>query len=140
MNSARAQIARPLYLLVAVGSLMAGILGMVLPLLPTTPFLLLAAWAGGRGSPRFQRWLCGHRWFGPPIEAWRREGAVPRSAKVTATLMLACSWLGMVVMATPAIGLAVAAFGFVGLGAFLWSRPLPSARPSGVGAADDEDG
>jgi len=129
VNSAIGHIARPLYLLVAGGSLVAGVLGMILPLLPATPFLLLAAWAGGRGSPRFQRWLCRHPYLGPPIEAWRREGAVPRSAKVTATLMLVCSWVWLAVLAMPATGLAAAALGFAGLAAFLWSRPLPSTTP-----------
>jgi len=128
VNSAFGQIAKPLYLLVAGGSLVAGVVGMVLPLVPTTPFLLLAAWAGGRGSPRFQRWLCGHPYLGPPIQSWRREGAVSRSAKVIATLMLAASWVWLAVLAMPVVGLVIAAFGFAGVAIFLWSRPLPSTE------------
>lgn len=128
MRESFSYIARPFYLLLAGGSLLAGILGMVLPLLPATPFLLLAAWAGGRGSPRFQRWLWHHPYLGPPIVAWHREGAVPRSAKVIATVMLIVSWLWMALLAMPIQGLIIAAVGFCAIAVFLWTRPLPSAH------------
>src|SRR5690606_8396288 len=55
--------------LVCVGLALAGV---VLPLLPATPFLLLAAFAFTRSSPRLHAWLLGHRHFGPLIEDWRR--------------------------------------------------------------------
>ncbi len=58
-----------------------GLLGVVLPVLPTTPFLLLAAGCFARSSPRLHRWLLDHPVFGPPIRNWEENGAISRKAK-----------------------------------------------------------
>lgn len=58
-----------------------GLLGVVLPVLPTTPFLLLAAGCFARSSPRLHGWLLGHPVFGPPIRNWEENGAISRKAK-----------------------------------------------------------
>ncbi len=65
-----------------------GVLGAILPLLPTTPFLLLAAACYARGSVRFYRWLLNNRFFGPSIRAWRRDRSMPAKAKRTAIILV----------------------------------------------------
>ena len=79
-----------------------GVLGVVLPVLPTTPFLLLAAGCFAKSSPRLHRWLLAHPVFGPPIRNWEENGAISRSAKrlavgsmvavVAISVLLGLSW------------------------------------------------
>ena len=73
-----------------------GIVGVFLPVLPTTPFLLVAAWGFGRSSPRFESWLLNHRRLGPPLRAWRRDGAIGRRTKIVAVTMMAASFAFLV--------------------------------------------
>lgn len=68
-----------------------GLAGAVLPVLPTTPFLLLALWAFARSSRTLHDWLYGHPRFGPSLRAWRDHGVVPRRAKVLAVTFMAAS-------------------------------------------------
>lgn len=65
-----------------------GAAGTVLPVLPTTPFLLLAAACFARSSERFHRWLLGHRVFGPMVRAWEQERALPPGVKGKAIALL----------------------------------------------------
>ena len=68
-----------------------GFVGVVLPGLPTTPFLLVALWAFAQGSERFHDWLYGHPRFGPTLRAWREHRVVPTKAKVLALVTMAGS-------------------------------------------------
>ncbi|RJT26278.1 DUF454 family protein [Buttiauxella izardii] len=63
-------------------------LGVVLPLLPTTPFLLLAAWCFARSSPRFHHWLLYRSWFGSYIRHWQVHRALPPGAKPRALIFI----------------------------------------------------
>lgn len=85
----RNQIVRLFWMAGGLLSLAAGIVGIVLPLLPTTPFLLLAAFCFARGSKRLHDWLVHHPRLGPPIHDWQKHGAISRRAKQLALLSIA---------------------------------------------------
>ncbi|WP_404404763.1 YbaN family protein [Pelagibacterium halotolerans] len=100
-----------------------GMLGAVLPLLPTTPFILLAAFCFMQGSERLHRWLVTHRMFGPLIHDWQEAGAISARAKtlavatMIATLALSAAFgLALWVLAIQAVVLASAAL-------FVLTRP-----------------
>ena len=124
-----AQTKRWAYLTAGFIALGLGILGIPLPLLPTTPFLLLAALCFARGSERWHNWLMDHPVFGPPIHAWREHRAIPRKVKWLALLSLFAlpvisyvagveSWL---------CALQAAILGAANIA--LWSRPEPPSTP-----------
>lgn len=79
---------RIVWIIIGVISVGCGIAGIALPLVPTTPFLLLAAFAFARSSPRLHGALLDHPHFGPIIQNWNRHGAIDRRSKTLATLML----------------------------------------------------
>ena len=102
-----------------------GLLGIVVPGLPTVPFVLLSAYAATRGSRRLHAWLLAHRQFGPLIRDWQAQGAVARRAKWLATVMMAAAAVIMALTAPrwwmAAIGIALMAV----VDLWLWSRPEP---------------
>jgi uncharacterized protein len=102
-----------------------GIIGAFLPLLPTTPFILVAAWAAARGSPKLHRWLYQHPRFGAPLIAWEQKRAVATGAKWLACSLMAASWVIMYVQTSgPAIPL-ITGLLFIAVAAFLVTRPTP---------------
>ncbi|WGO84748.1 DUF454 family protein [Arsenophonus apicola] len=62
--------------------------GLLLPLLPTTPFLLLAAWCFSRSSPRFHHWLLYNSWFGKYIRHWQQHRALPKGVKIKLIIII----------------------------------------------------
>jgi uncharacterized membrane protein YbaN (DUF454 family) len=105
-----------------------GIIGAMLPLMPTTIFLILAVGCFARSSPRLEAWLLDHPRFGPTLRAWRRDGAISRKAKTMACGGMILGYAVFFAMVDPAVGLA----GFVALlmgacGLYVVTRPTASS-------------
>jgi uncharacterized membrane protein YbaN (DUF454 family) len=119
-------IARSLWL--SAGLLLVGIgfVGMFVPLLPTTDFMLLAIPCFAKSSPRLEGWLLHHPRFGPSLRAWRSEGAVPRRAKIAACIGMTLGYLLFCLSARPhwplALGVAIL---LIGVAIWIVRRPLP---------------
>ncbi len=106
-------------------TLVLGIIGLFLPFLPTTPFVLVAAWAAPKGSPKLHRWILNHPQLGPLLDAWYTKGAVPRTAKWFACVAMSFSWIGLVVVNAQWPVLVVTAVLFTVVAGFLITRPEP---------------
>ena len=120
---------RVIYMTIGVICILLGAIGIVLPLLPTTPFLLVAAWAFSRSSPRFEAWLINHPTFGPPLRAWREEGAIPRGAKVLALAVMSASFVVLAVSGRlPVVALIAVGVFLAVCAAFILTRPVPAVR------------
>jgi uncharacterized protein len=114
---------RTIWLVLGATSLGLAVIGAFLPLLPTTPLVLLAAFFFGKSSPAFERWLVEHPTFGPAIRDWRERGAISRRGKIAATVAIA---LSMAVPLLAGFGPAVLLVQVVALGAvlsFVLTRP-----------------
>ncbi|MCD2512904.1 YbaN family protein [Comamonas endophytica] len=104
-----------------------GMVGAVVPGMPTTVFILMAAWAAMRSSPRFHAWLYAHATFGPMLRSWDDGGRVSRRVKWMATLSMSASSALIVYFVTKpwAAGLALLSMACVLV--WLWLRPEPAA-------------
>lgn len=100
-----------------------GMVGVLLPLLPTTPFLIVAVWAAGKSSPRLELWLLEHPQFGPLLKGWRERGAIPVFAKYLAGIMLTSSWLVLWLLNMKTGVLIFLAVFFSALMTYIISRP-----------------
>ena len=103
-----------------------GIVGAVLPLMPTTVFLILAAACFARSSPRLEAWLLDHKHFGPTLRAWRANGAIPRKGKIAACVGIALGFCLFVIGAHPKPVLEVVVGALMAACAvFIVTRPAP---------------
>ena len=119
-----AQMSRYLYVLTGLLCLGCGFLGIFLPLLPTTPFVLLAAFCFSRGSQTLHRWLLTQRTFGPIIRDWNQHGVIRLRVKWISTCLIVLMLSYPIIFKDVPLFAKIAA-ALVGLGVlvFIWSRP-----------------
>jgi uncharacterized membrane protein YbaN (DUF454 family) len=109
-----------------------GILGAFLPVLPTTPFMLLAAACYARASTRFYNWLLNNRTVGPTIREWRRYRSIPYRTKWTAIALMAATLTASIVFAVEN-GYAQAGLAAFGVLLAVWMARIPSRDRPGRG-------
>lgn len=122
------------YLALGVVLLGLGIVGAFLPVMPTTIFIILAAFCFGRSSARLETWLLEHPRFGASLRSWREEGAIPTRAKIFAIAGMSVGY-GMFLVAAhpgPVAMVGVAAF-MLGGALYVLSRPRPGWRQRRAG-------
>lgn len=119
---------RPFYMALGYVCVMLAMAGAVLPVLPTTPFLLVALWAYFRSNPEKAQKLLDHPRFGPPLRDWREQGAIPTRAKIAAVAVMALSWL-IVFLTAPRPWVPILVGGILCCTAtFVATRPAPKKR------------
>ncbi len=109
--------------LIGAALVVVGIAGIILPILPGVPLLILAAACFARSSPRLEHWLVSHPVLGPGIVAWRERRAISRKAKFMAVTMMTISGVVIVVSGAPAIFKAMALASMAGIASFIVTRP-----------------
>ena len=102
-----------------------GFIGALLPGMPTTVFLILAAWASSRGWPQMDNWLLNHPKYGSTLRDWRANGTVPRKAKWFATIMMSISAVLMLFTTAPVAVKVFTNTTMLVVCIWLWLRPEP---------------
>lgn len=116
-------ITRALWLLLGLTSTALGLVGLVLPLLPTTPFLLLSAYGFSRSSPRLHTWLTTHPRLGPPLRDWQTHRAISHRAKALALGAMAAAFAVSLALGVGAPLLGVQALVLTAVATFILTRP-----------------
>ncbi|MGI9270604.1 MAG: YbaN family protein [Woeseiaceae bacterium] len=116
---------RIVLILVGLTALALGALGIFLPLLPTTPFVLVAAIAFANSSERLHKWLLEHNVFGPLIENWRRYGAISRPTKILSLVSMVAIVLISWLLEVPTYVIVIQVLTLSVSATFIVTRPLP---------------
>ena len=124
------KIHKPVFFTIGILSLSLGYVGIVVPGLPTTVFILIAAWAFSKCSTKFTYWIENHRLFGPMVLNWQQYRGLSRRAKKVAILTLIPTFAFTIFIAFSMIGDLI--FGFFGIALCTWlaTRPEPPVKNS----------
>lgn len=124
---------------VAILALVLGVIGLMLPIMPTVPFLLVAAWAGGKGWPALEAKLLSHPKYGPQIIAWRKYGVVKRQPKVIASVMMGGSSI-MLAFSPVHLALKLSVIGIMAtVAVWLWLRPEQAPKQANEATTEPTD-
>ncbi|MDG1201553.1 MAG: YbaN family protein [Candidatus Actinomarina sp.] len=124
------KIHKPVFFTIGILSLSLGYVGIVVPGLPTTVFILIAAWAFSKCSTKFTYWIENHRLFGPMVLNWKQYRGLSRRAKKVAILTIIPTFAFTIFIAFSLIGDLI--FGFFGIALCTWlaTRPEPPVKNS----------
>ena len=121
----RNRLLRLIWLSAGCLSLVLGIIGIALPLLPTTPFLLLAAYCFARGSTKLHQWLVNHPRFGPPIRDWETYRAISKRGKQLAMVGIVAVFVISILAGVATYVIAIQAVVLSAVSLFILTRPVP---------------
>lgn len=119
------QMRKTVYLVIGWLALGLGLIGVLLPVMPTVPFVLVAFWAFAKSSPRMSRQLLRHRHVGPPLRIWLRHNAISRRAKALSTITMAAGCMVTWALGLPAKALLAQIVVCTLVAAYILSRPVP---------------
>lgn len=124
------RLVRAFYLVLGLLLVAIGVVGIFVPLMPTTIFLILAAWCFSKSSQRLESWLLGHEKLGPTIVNWRNSGVIPPRAKLMACAGMALGLVIFVIGAHPSLWLFLLVAAIIGACAlFVLTRPSAPRTP-----------
>ena len=115
---------RYIYISIGWGFVLLGLIGVFLPVLPTTIFMILALWAFAKSSPRFHDWLYHHKLFGPPLQTWAKYHVIPPYAKWASVSMMSVSFGYLLFFAEVPVYVLAIAFAIIAYGAwYILTKP-----------------
>ena len=125
-NITESHFLRMVYFSLSCFFMILGIIGVFLPVVPTTPFVLVSAYLYARSSKRFYNWLMNHKLMGPPLRRWKETGTIAKSTKVYAICVLTVS-MGITIFFIIPIDAVKIGMGVVWAGVTLYLLRIPSS-------------
>jgi len=132
-------IKRTIFAVLGATFFVTGVIGVFLPVLPTTPFMLLALWAFSNSSERLHDYIWNHKNYGPMVRAWKKYGAIPLRAKVSAIVVMALSAVFVVFFSGAPLWAIISALALMLIGAtYMLTRPTLKKNTPQVESGQDK--
>jgi uncharacterized membrane protein YbaN (DUF454 family) len=116
-------VIRLLWLILGLISMSIGLIGAIVPLVPTVPLMLLAAFFFAKSSDRLHNWLITHPRFGTAIQDWQDHRAISKRAKIAASISISIAFAFSLAIGLPVKLLAIQAVTLIAVSIFIWTRP-----------------